>query len=831
MNKPNSDFSSLVRFIKRKNIASYKASDSKRIIFIDKEARRSISKIPFWGSSKIASLLIFNSNDVVNYAERSNLVVEVSDFTQNHRIPLSISYRVSCVPGMEETLAIAFCNSEEDNLDRDFDQRISALVNRLLSGQIDRLIESFAESVAALQNKLSEAAYRELGLNLSARIKLYGEEELDSIPIGTPEATSFEIYVSDSDEPLILKLQTELIVDKPALAMSTQQEDIWMISLVTSVKEEIRKYFLNEVTLSQFYYELKDTVRHGLARHLDNILYSKGRKVSYLYLDSDSVEASSIPKELVEIDYSVKCRVKNFSGEVSVENTLQMIPQDVRRYISAQSPNLEAWVQNKLDKIVKPLLLGKKYIDLLINFDHESERIRASMQNEAEAIGYTIQHIVSLPALEHLALKESFEIRDSGDQFSTNETAIKVALSTSVNAKFNEFDKIEDYLNRPVQEIKTLMQEAINSKTKEILRTIDPERFYMRFYVADEQLEKVSVEKELEIEVKKVLEDRFGAKVLRVVVVTELTDIIDYLQRLMGMLGSFKCDVPSLVGGEPVTFHGDFKIRGVEKGSWYVFQSVFETTRKSQEGLRREFAALSKQHADIVRIDDVDDSQEELDRIRQRIQEIESIIFGISEIQRTIEKSIRSKLITVDPETLRFNDIRSSFTLEKFINQCARESIIEHYGLEISIRHLERNRTEQEVKLFGVQNKLEQTKSDEMLMDIESLGRKRSYQRQILNTKSESEFKELERLYEQRLKLASLSDSDDLEELEHINTRISILEENMAEPRLYELEQALNPSSIDVKGLKRTSGFKAQVDLTQNLSREEIEGASEEDKS
>jgi hypothetical protein len=161
------------------------------------------------------------------------------------------------------------------------------------------------------------------------------------------------------------------------------------------------------------------------------------------------------------------------------------------------------------------LLLDKKYADVLEDFYHESEKIKQEMQTEAEAIGYAIKHIVSLPKLEHLSLKEKIEIKDEKAEFSTNEKGIKVELTTTASIKLQTFAKIEDDLNKTVDEIKELMKKTVHGTTQEILRTIAPERFYMRFY--ETTLDEESVEEILKHSVKEALQERFRATVSSVI--------------------------------------------------------------------------------------------------------------------------------------------------------------------------------------------------------------------------------------------------------------------------------------------------------------------------
>lgn len=497
---------------------------------IDKEKKRILPKVPFFGGKNIVYYLLYNTNDASNVAEHRDLIIELTDFAKDRKLSISVAYRASCPPGNEQQVALALCS--DDSPGDELDKRIKRWVAELIDDRVAEFIGNYYSQVEDLQTSLKRIAREEVGLKIDFRLSLDKEKQLEPVKIDSTEIT---VYVSDFDAPLDLQLQAELIVDDPVKATANLGSGRLML-LVELTKKEIKKYLLEKITISQFYYELKYTVRNRLVSHLDSVLCDKGRRVGYLYLNSQTISSSPVPKELVEIQCTVDCIVQKYAGLISVENTLQMLPQDVRRYVSAQSPNLQAWVENKLKKIIKPLLLRKKYVDILLDFQEESQAIKQAMQIEAESVGYAVQHIYSLPKIEHSLLKEELQIKDEKQEFSV--AGVKAALSTAVSAKFDNFEKIEDYLNLAVDEIKDLMIETVNSTTREILRTIDPERFYMRFYEpqTDENgsLIEISVEQELKLGIQTALEERFGAKVLRVVPIPEQTDIINYLQRLMG---------------------------------------------------------------------------------------------------------------------------------------------------------------------------------------------------------------------------------------------------------------------------------------------------------
>lgn len=803
----------VIRKIERTEVfaKSKTKSSIEKIVVINKQKRKYLDKIPFIDGKNIVYYLVCNSNDASNVAKHTILdPVNVTDFANNRELPISVAYRANCPSGKEEEVALALCS--DDFPSDELEKRVKKWIAELTDEKASIYIDDFFNQVENLQTSLKKKAEHEVGLNIHFRISLWDEKDLESVDIGPTEIT---VYVSDSDVKLDLKLETKLIVDNPVKALSSQKSG-WLISLVKVTKEEIKRYLLEKVSIAQFYYELKDKVRNELIKHLDRVLHDRGRRVEFLYLNSKTISASPIPKELVEIRCTVDCKVQKYTGLVLVENILQMLPKDVRRYISAQSPNLEPWVQSKLERIVKPLLLDKKYADILCDFSKESDQIRKKMQLEAESIGYEVKHIVSLPKQKHSELLENLEINndEKPKEFSTSATGVKVKLNTAVNLKFKSLEKIEDYLNQTVDEIKNLVQEAVNSSTRENIRTIDPERFYMRFY--EPTAGEISVEQQLKDVITKVLEERFGAIVIRVVPIPEQTDIIDYLQRLMGMVGSFNCEVLSLTGGEAVKLLGEFKILGIEQGSWYIFQSAFQPMRESQQELLKELKALKNQYSKVVSSGDIEYNREELDEVSQRIRAIENEVFGMDNIKRSIEKSVNAKLTTIDSEILKYTDNKFLSTMENFVNQLARESVIKQYGLEIEITNFYRTRTEGEKYLFNAKTQLERAKIDEALAQVEARTQQRQNQLEMSSRRNKAKSYELNKLYEERARLIADTNVDP-DELDYLNEKIDHLEKEILSPSLEDAGSALNILEPKRDREKNSLRFKEQVGLLPNI--------------
>jgi hypothetical protein len=750
--------------------------------------------------------LVFSKPEAFNIAENNRLVIEIVDIANTRKLGIALAYRAGYEAEDRDKATQALSSGRP--IKEEIEQRIKRWVNDFTRNAPREFIDNYRSKVRDLQKKLQERAKEETGLRLELSITL--EKQPESFKIGPAEIT---VYVKDSDTALDLKFETELLVANEVQATSSQ----WgTLPLTKLVKDEIKNYLLKEITISQFFYELKDTVRNNLVNHLNSILVDKGRQIGYLSLESKAISSSSIPKELIEIQHTVQCKVQNYSGFIAVENTLQMLPQDVRRYVSAQSPNLQTWVENKLEKIIKPLLLEKKYIELLKDFQRESEDIRQKMKEEAKSIGYAVEHIVSLPRLEHHKLKDSFEIADENQEFRTNTAVVTVKLSTIVNAKVEDFSKIEDYLNSGVDEIIEEMRKLINSTTKEVLLKIDPQRFYLHFYVAETTQEK-SVEQELKDRITEALKERFGLKINSVVPIPEQTEIMEYMQRIMGMPGTFESEVTSTNGGESVKFTGDFLISGIEKDRWSRFESRFLGMQQSRQELRQELTSLKEEHANIISIGDIGPSNSELQRIRDRITSIEGQLFGIQEIKKCIEDSILDNLFaTIDSQALQYLDERNKLAIALKIQEWAKASVSEKYGLTIKITGLRRTETEEEKARAQLRQATTQANLEQSLKQIEESAKQsqlkleaktkhRENQMQISLKMYEDKSALLQELNQKRQKLRLIGDKISQEELKDVEEQIKILESEMIDSSLEDDDDAINLNLLKPQASRKTS--------------------------
>jgi len=733
---------SLGKVIQEVDAKTKAISADEKIVIIDKKKWQAIPKKPLFGGD-LAFYLVRNDNDPSNIAERTANPYYLTYFITGEKLGIAITYWASCEAGNEEKVIAYLCRGK--TLGEALDKKIEKWIADFTKNDASVFLENYSVQLARVREYVKIKVKEEVGINLE--LKLTFEKEAQLEPFTIP-SFPMEVYVSDCDEPLQLQIQTELIVDEnnkvKAIFNDVKNAAKWR-ELVRIFKNEVKSYLLHHITIDQFSYELKDTVRDQLVAHLNSILIDYGRKVGYLSLSSNAVASA---RQLVPIKCKIECEVQRYSQPIYVENTIFMLPLNTARYKPNEGAKLQEWVESELEKIIKPLMLNKKYIDVLCNFDDVAEKIKKQMEYEAKSIGYAVNQIVSIPYLEHLELKDNFDIEGTQQDFATNDANVKVSLSVSATAKIADFTKIQDYL-KPKADIKKLIEETIYRTTSQLLNNIAPERYYMRFYHpgVDEkgQQETTSVEEELISAIKEELKARFTADISRIAINVHDTEIAKHFKKLYGMIGSFQVQVSSLADiEEAVTFQGDFQIEGVETNSWYTFQA--------------------------------------------RQPEIE-------DISQSIERRLNSRLSAFSKQEMVYTNLEYLSLIEDIINRWATESVVEQFGLKISISNLHRTRTQQELLLAG---------EKQNLFDVERQTRMNQLTAQSDMDATIYQFKsaELTKLLEKRQAL--LGDEDNEDEIEELDERISTLTEELKTPSLEDAaSKVLKPQSSQSSSLRK----------------------------
>lgn len=701
--------------IRKVNSKTRANSSTQKIVIID--VNNGKEKRSFFATD-VKHYLVSNNKDEQNYADRNGIICNVTDFEHDDlSFGLSINYRVSCDSGKEIQVAEALWDNTHPGAE--LDRKIKKYVDNFFSfeNDITDIINNFGQLVKKLKKYITTNIQKEVGLNIKLKISLDKEDQLTPFRISSPH---FRVQFSDYAQELDLQFEIELLVDEDKKINAVLHSGKPNL-LERLVQKEIKKYLLENISVEEFYGELDTSIRRQLISYLNNeVLIRYGYRVGYLALKSTDI--SSKVEEFLQVEHEVFCTVQEQS--VKVKNTIQMMPENVGKYRMAASPNLERWVIKYLDLVIKPILFEKEYVDILLDFQPIRDKIKEQMIKRSESIGYRVKQIVSIPDLEEFSLTKEFSLKVE-DEFETKDSKVKVKLNIIVDAKIDNLNKIKNLLNART-DVKASMEATIERSVRSFLHTIEPERFYMRFFITDENHpeEQLSLEKEIEKIIKEKLENEpFFATVKNITPKPLETEVAQRFQELSGRFCKFQFEVLSFIGDDPIQFHGYVQVNGVEQNNWYTFQS-----RK----------------------------------------------YNLTEIKDYLEDLLKARLKNYSNQALEFSQNKDLSALERLLNQWSYQYIVEQFGLEISIKNVDRDLTESEkIKAsFAQQTKQEQIKltARQPLAQIEYQNQQIEYERKVLQSVNQQKTLLLDELLKKRNILIKREGNE--EEIKEINSKI-----------------------------------------------------------
>ncbi|WLE95788.1 MAG: hypothetical protein QTN59_14010 [Candidatus Electrothrix communis] len=623
----------------------------------------------------------------------------VNDIDEKISINIQVIYSVRCHPGNESKVATTLYKENNPG----------EILRKAIMGWVDNFVQSragFIQNYFQLRNELREhiclKAQLDFGLTLQINLTLEHEDNLVPFPITSSE---FFVRVNGCDEEIGLRFATELHVDEynKILAIVYHEQ---LPELERFIQEIIKQSILDHFGLEDLCYELNQKVRRVLEEELRAPLSQAGRMMSYLSLESSA--SSLVPEEVPPVEHTVKCKIKECPRPIDIEHRVLLSLTDISKYRAAKITSLEDWVKSKLERITEAAFFERSYVDILLEFNpHE---IKRTMEREAESIGYTIRHLTAIPDLEPLKLKDGFKI-ESEEEFVTHDSRVKVKLQLIVKGAIQDLRGIEEYLN-PQIDISEKIRSTVVEETEQLIHKVDPERFYMHYY--DDSHE--SVEKELKDQIKLKLEQKFGVSDIHITAKQLETKIAKRFQELQKGFDSFEFEIFPLKDegyGEPVKFHIDFKVRGVDQNGWYIFQS-----------------------------NDFKSREEEIEHIK-----------------KVLEGDVKTKLETVPIDYIQYTDIRKWQEIKGAVDLSV-QKIVSTFGLVIEIINLRRLPT---VSELGTQQDLEaRRRIAEDTRDTEI---------QMASLTNKEQLEQLERLLQKRRELIDNSFEDD-PEFEVVNQRI-----------------------------------------------------------
>jgi hypothetical protein len=504
----------------------------------------------------------------------------------SEEIVFVIDYRGGCPPGREMSLAQFFFKAEA--AEKAIPDTLGKWLVEFFSSA-GRTIDQFysQQKLAALD--LVTKASREFGLDLTITFRVPNPKPLETIEIG-PVLFASRLKGCDEEESVWFK--TDLEVDQQHLMRARLNQKMPFTELL---KKGVRKYLADSVTLETFYEDLNsEQVKQGLRTHLNQLLKSSGRRITFISLKPDDQGGGTG----VPVPYSgetiIEYKHHEYPDPIKIKISVLMIPRDPTRYKSKGSPKLGEWLHRNLEEASKQILFGVSYVDLLLGFADLKTKISEQMNRRAADIGYEIEQLMTMLYMEPFAWLKRIDIEiksnsaneGSDAMFETNISNFYIGLEIFLTTRVKDLRGISQYLAAK-QDVPQKMKEEIVRLVQNTLHATHPERFHARFsdvneasYPNDEPLEA-----ELRKRIDFLLKAEFNAEVIHLVLKPMETALTRKFEQVSRASFDFSAtsELGTVAGAPQITVQGSFRVEAIHVEGWKIFQE----SEVSVEALRK----------------------------------------------------------------------------------------------------------------------------------------------------------------------------------------------------------------------------------------------------
>jgi hypothetical protein len=637
------------RVIRRVTSDTEPTRDSERRIIIDVKYGRAVDRVDILNFWREFKYFIVSNSDDQN--NEASGIINLSYRTSPGTPPadIEIAYKAWCFPGKERQVGEALFHGNDPG------EVLSGLISKWVVEHISSQNGSFKISNLDSKNLLEAAirtkAQMEVGLTLEV------EFSLKSPPIRMTD--SFLVRAKDYDKEESVTLSIELGINPEAELSAIQYPGN---TLRDFIRAEIQSYFAYNLSLQSIYFNLhNDEFRYLLTRYLNDALKSRSLKVIFLALER--LQQTPAPPEFFKTQVNTTYGLDEHVSPIVIKSTVLMNLQNVARYLASGSPDLTRWVESQFQRLIHQELTGAQYTDLVIGFESYAEKIEKNLRPAALAIGYNIQHFKSLPDLEPYRWLEGIQIEteDSEEEFETSLPKFFLKLSLSLIVKMRTLKGIQPFLERQ-QYVPALMKKAMLDVTRQVLRNTHPRQFYTQFS-RSQASNGFSFEQELQTRLSHMLEQRFDAKIIEAVFEAGDTEVTRLLEKLRSESCEFNIVIPrNLRNAEDCRFRGYFKVDQVADSGWEEFRIALPT---------------------------------------------------IAQVKEYLEAGVKTALENHTTALVAFKDTFNLNEIKGVIEQAAQSTILNAFGLHISLSHIGSDAIESEKEIAVTITKA-QTKSIEM---------------------------------------------------------------------------------------------------------------------
>lgn len=569
------------------------ASPAEVVVIVDTLKRQVIDRVgPTDYPPNLKYFIVVNNTAGQSVAKAAIRLPYSNGLPKDQKIAIILRYEARCDLGNERLVVASLYNGVNPGVV--FNDLLAKWVNEYLSVRWNEITEAYQYEKNNLQAVLATKALRDVGLNLDVEISAEGQDSLETIAFGP---SVLRVRFKDCNEEENLQVRLEIAVDEQGVVKALLNQGI---SLTDWITKTIQKYFADQIPVETFCFELNSTpVKEGLRIYLNETLRSVGRKVEFVSLEGDAGVPRSFRKDL-EITYHHFA----YPDPIITQTSVLMVPHDIVRYRAKKSPALDAWIETTLRETIDDVLFGVEYLDLFTKFELLEAQIKEEMSRKAEAIGFTVKHLITKFHLDFIDRLTKIDIEIDKDEdnslFETSVPDCSVRLGVAVTARIQDLAGMSDRLKHR-QDIPEEMKRDIRTLVKQYVQNVEPDRFYMRYSGTDpiQYPNEIPVERELSNKITAMLMSEFGAEVTHLTLTRGKTKTAEALALLLKESRDFKAHISlgNNKGADMFVVTGAFSVEGVHYNAWKRFQerdpSLEKIKKRIEDCIQAELRPIS----------------------------------------------------------------------------------------------------------------------------------------------------------------------------------------------------------------------------------------------
>jgi hypothetical protein len=591
MSRTTSPLDALVKRVSKKSIP---AQGETRIVFEEK-SRIVLEKEPvFWGAwgKRIARF------DISTHPVKSD------GFTYSLAagVGFKISYQANC-PSGNEALVVTALHKPNTHPEEVLHQILKKHIREYLQYNELALLVQHPEQFADF---LAERILEETGLAILPEIKL-NEAMLKPFPV---EVKTFRVRVQDYDDTVNISFSTELVVNKYAVDQAIKRFSN-LDSTPRRLEELVKNTMASRFVLNDLYHELSAKVKTVLIDEINKYLLPEGRQVVFLdiRLDADILPVNTLRYEIEHVD---KYKIADYNGQVSVLSTLVLQLHDITACKNHQKKagysDFKTWFTTQAIALqTKEVLFEKTYKTVLLETDTVRKEIQDRISEVAAAAGYKIRQHTFLPELRQLKLQhEGFSVKTGPQIYFTEDSRVSVKIDVTVRGFIKDLSELPDRMLLPDADIEEEMKLGVITVVEETMHVIGPEHFFM-YFKGDTELDYQPVDVNIKKSITAYLEDHFHVdnSSMRFIINPMENEVsvkaagLTNKQHWVNVVLLPTLDSPYV---EEITFSFLFRVLGVMKDGWPVFQSNIRKTADAEiEEIKTVLQVTLHQHLTSIR--------------------------------------------------------------------------------------------------------------------------------------------------------------------------------------------------------------------------------------